>query len=146
MAYEGGGFSALWKPDLTTRAGAQSAMNSAKFGFLIVGTFKIFTNFFTIMAGVAEAPDNGLLYAAAALAVLDVALPFAAAWRLGIGKGAFVAPVATIFYILGLIGAFNIFSLVIGGIFVAVFISGIRGSWALRRGTGFEEDVYDTFG
>ena len=41
MAYQRGGLLQFWKPDLTTRPGAQSAMDAAKFCFLLVAGFRV---------------------------------------------------------------------------------------------------------
>lgn len=150
MAYEGGGLQRIWNPDVSTRLGAQSAMDSAKFAFLIIAGFRV------VVYGIAAATSglslddvaqSGLPASAlAAIALLDVLLPLVAAWRLHFYKGAFVVPAATLLYVLGQVMALTIGSLVIGAIFTGVFVGGIRGAWALRRGTSFEDDHYATFG
>ena len=149
MAYEGGGLLPFLKPDLSTRPGAQSAMDSAKFCFLLVAGFR------TVVYGIGAFAGNlssgaatalalpGLLLAA--MVLLDIGLPLFAAWRLHLYQGAFVVPVATGLYVLGIVLAPSIGSIVIGVLFTAVFVGGIRGAWALRRGTGFEDDYYATF-
>ncbi len=148
MAYQGGGLVQFWKPDLTTRAGAQSAMDSAKFCFLIVAAFRIVVygvaaagGGLEALAGASAVPTSLVL----AMLLLDIGLPLVAAWRLHVYQGAFVVPVATALYVLGIVAALNPIGLVIGAIFTAAFVGGIRGAWALRRGTGFEEDYYATF-
>ena len=60
-------------------------------------------------------------------------------------KGAFAVPIATALYVLGILAAPGLGSIVLGAVFTAVFIGGMRGAWALRRGTGFEDDYYATF-
>lgn len=150
MAYQGGGLLQLLKPDLSTRPGAESAMDTAKFGFLLVAGFRI------LVYGVAVAYAGGLFTSAtmpsdmsaslvAAVVLIDIGVPLIAAWRLHVYKGAFVVPIATILYVLGIVLAPGLGSIVIGVVFTAVFISGIRGAWALRRGTAFEDDYYETF-
>lgn len=149
MAYEGVGFSTLWKPDLNTRAGAMSAMSSAKFGFLILGGFRLIMGIFSFLPVVQTMAFTDYAVALAVM-VIESCIPLVAAWRLHLNKGAFIAPLATILYVLGVL--FNVFMtknplpLVIGFIFTAVFVSGCRGAWALHRGTGFDDEVYDTFG
>jgi hypothetical protein len=149
MAYEGGGLIQFLKPDLSTRQGAQSAMDSAKFGFLLVAGFRAIVYGLAALggglsfdtAGASEMPA----WLVAALVLIDIALPLVAAWRLHIYKGAFVVPVVTALYVFGIVLAPSIGSVVIGAVFTAIFIGGIRGAWALRRGTGFEDDLNTTF-
>jgi len=146
MAYQGGGLTQIWRPDLTTRVGAQSAMDSAKFCFLLVAGFR--TIFYAVAAfaggsDLAAAPEAFIVFAAVAL--LEIGLPLIAAWRLHVYKGAVVVPIATALYVLGILASLTVGSLIIGAIFTGVFVGGIRGAWALRRGTGFDEDYYATF-
>lgn len=149
MAYEGGGLLRFLKPDLSTRLGAQSAMDSAKFCFLLVAGFRIVVYGFAALTGGlalgASAPSGISPTLIVALAVLDVAVPLIAAWRLHVYQGAFAVPIATGLYVLGILMAPGIGSIVIGALFTAVFVGGIRGAWALRRDTGFEDDYYATF-
>jgi hypothetical protein len=146
MAYQGGGLLQLLKPDLTTRPGAEAAMDSAKFGFLLVAGFRVVIYGFLGLAGGAAALAVGTAAPLIALLVLiDIGVPLLAAWRLHIYKGAFAVPIATALYVLGILAAPAPGSIVIGLIFTVVFIGGIRGAWAIRRGTGFEDDYYATF-
>ena len=147
MAYQGGGLLQFLNPDLSTRPGAQSAMDSAKFCFLIVAGFRIVIYAFI---GFASATTLGAASVEPWLVIgltllIDIGLPLLAAWRLHVYQGAIVVPVATAFYVLGILLSFNIAGLVIGLLFTAVFVGGMRGAWALRRGTGFEDDYYATF-
>lgn len=150
MAYEGGGLRQIWQPDLTTRAGAQSAMDSAKLCFLIVaGLRTLLYGFFALTSGLSFRGLGGGRVAASLLAVAvltDIILPLVAAWRLHIYKGAFVVPLATALYVLGIVLAPSIGGVIIGAIFIGAFVGGVRGAWALRRGTGFAEDHCATFG
>ena len=147
MAYEGGGLLRFWRPDLSTRLGAQSAMDSAKLCFLLVAAFRIVVYGLGALAGGlwSSATTSSALTVVAAMALLDIALPLLAAWRLHVYQGAFVVPVATALYILGILMAPSLGSVVIGALFTAVFVGGIRGAWALRRGTAFEDDYFATF-
>ena len=146
MAYEGGGLSAIWKPDLTTRAGAMNAVNSAKFGFLIVGCFRLLMYavvIFTAYKGsLPSGPSSSIVVG---IWLFEAGLPLLAAWKLHLYKGAYIAPVATLFFILGVLTNMSIIAIVIGVIFIGAFISGVRGAWALKRGTGFDDDLVDTF-
>lgn len=149
MAYEGGGLRQFWKPDLSTRVGAQAAMDSAKFCFLIVAAFRIIVYGIAaytggLFAGLITVTGTPLLILAAFVA-LDIAIPLIAAWRLHVYQGAFVVPIATVLYVLGILASLSIGSVIIGVIFTGVFVGGIRGAWALRRNTDFEDDHYATF-
>lgn len=147
MAYQGGGLLQIWKPDLTTRVGAQAAMDSAKFGFLILAGFRFLV--FAFAAFLARADLAAVPEAAAALAgvaLFQVALPLLAAWRLHLYKGAFAVPIATGLYVLGILADLTLLSIVFGIIFTGVFVGGIRGAWALRSGRAFEDDFQATFG
>jgi hypothetical protein len=149
MAYQSGGLIQFVNPDLSTRVGAESAMDSAKFGFLVVVAFRCIIYglaFFAVGLSAAGPIPEGMAPAVViATVLLDIGLPLFAAWRLHVYKGAFVTPVVTIIYVLGIMLSLNIAGFFIGALFTAVFIGGIRGAWALRRGTGFEDDMYATF-
>lgn len=148
MAYESGGLLKFFSPDLSTRPGAQSAMDSAKFCFLLVAGFRIVLYGIALGGGAVvlgmNAPSALTAAVIAALAV-DIALPLFAAWRLHVYQGAFVVPVATALYVIGILLAPSPAGIVIGALFTAVFVGGIRAAWALRRNTGFEDDYYATF-
>jgi len=149
MAYEGGGLLSIWTPDLSTRPGAEAAMDSAKFGFLIVAAFRIVVYGIAAYAGglfTGAAVPSGLpTWLVGGMLLLDIAIPLFAAWRLHVYRGAFFVPFATLLYVLGILMAPSIGAIVIGAIFTAVFVGGIRGAWALRRGTGFQDDHYTAF-
>jgi hypothetical protein len=121
-------------------------MDSAKFGFLIVAGFRIIVYAIGAFAvGASFVAAQAALPALALAVALDIGLPLFAAWRLHHYQGAFVVPVATALYVLGILAAPSIGAIIIGAIFTGVFVSGIRGAWALRRGTGFEDDYQATF-
>lgn len=129
MAYQGGGIIQIWRPDLTTRLGAQSAMDSAKFCFLLVAGFR--TLVYAIGAfgfGLELAAEPEAMGALAAIALIQIGLPLLAAWRLHLYKGAFAAPIATALYVLGILASATPVSLIIGAIFTGAFVSGIRGA------------------
>lgn len=149
MAYESGGLIKFFNPDLSTRPGAQSAMDSAKFCFLLVAGFRIVIYGIMFATGgmvLGMNAPSALTAAVLAALALEIALPLLAAWRLHVYQGAFVVPVATVLYVVGILLAPSPAGLVLGALFTAVFVGGIRATWALRRGTGFEDDYYATFG
>lgn len=76
MAYQGGGIRQIWMPDLSTRVGAQSAMDSAKFGFLILAGFRILVFGFAAVAAradLAAAPEAAA--GLAGVALFQIGLP-----------------------------------------------------------------------
>ena len=148
MAYEGGGLISLWKPDITTRSGAMSAMASAKFGFLIVGGFRLVM--FIIGAGLSSlsgalASEPLVMWMVLAWFVIDIGLPFLAAYRLHLNQGAYVTPLATATFVLSILLSLGIASIVAGVVFTGAFVSGARAAWAVKRGTGFDDDAIDIF-
>lgn len=149
VAYQSGGLLQFVNPDLSTRAGAQSAMDSAKFGFLIVTAFRVVIYALAAFAAGSSAtgpiPAGIPLATVAVMVLLDIGLPAITAWRLHVYKGAFITPVTAIVYVLGIVLSLNIPGMVIGALFTAVFVGGIRGAWALRRDRGFSDDMYATF-
>jgi hypothetical protein len=148
MAYEGGGLRQFWKPDLSTRASAQAAMDSAKFCFLIVAGFRVVVYAIAAFAGgmfTGAVPAGAPMMIVSAFVALDIAVPLLAAWRLHLHRGAFVVPVATILYVIGILTQLSVMALIIGVIFTGVFVGGIRGAWALRSNRTFEDDHYATF-
>ena len=148
MAYESGGLVKFFSPDLSTRPGAEAAMDSAKFCFLLVGGFRIVIYGIAYVGGgivLGTSAPPALTAAVLAALALDIGLPLFAAWRLHVYQGAFVVPVATAMYAIGILLTPSPAGIVLGALFTAVFIGGIRAAWALRRGTGFEDDYYATF-
>jgi hypothetical protein len=149
MAYESGGLLKFVNPDLSTRLGAQSAMDSAKFCLLIVAGFRILAYVIATVSGGASwgmaSPSDIPVTLLAATVLIDIALPLFAAWRLHIYKGAFVLPITTLLYVVGILMAPDIRAIVIAALFTAVFVGGIRGAWALRGNTQFEDDHVATF-
>ena len=148
MPYESAGIRRFWSPDLSTRVGAESAMDSAKFCFLIVAGFRVLTYAILLLSGRSVAGINPLAATVpvlVAIAAIDVGLPLLAAWRLHVYKGAFAVPIVTALYALGILASLNPAGIVIGALFTAVSVGGIRGAWAVRRNTGFEDDYYGTF-
>lgn len=77
--------------------------------------------------------------------VAIIANMFLAAILLRSGRGAIPAIIATILYFFDLLLGGNILSWVIGVLLLAAMIGGVRGALALRRGTGFSDDTYETF-
>jgi hypothetical protein len=147
MAYQGGiggTFKNLWSPDLTTRAGALSGTQTASTVLFLIGGLR------TAMLLLALGPT--LIVQAAlegnAVVIITVAIianMLLAAFLLRRGRGAIPAIIATILYFFDLLISGNILSWVIGALLLAAMIGGVRGALALRRGTGFSDDTYETF-
>lgn len=147
MAYQGGiggTFKNLWSPDLTTRAGAQSAMDSASTVFSIVAGFRAVGVFLTAgvgpyLAAIAEGNVIALMIAG------EIALMIVAAVMLRRGRGLIFAVIGAILYFLGLLANGNILSWVIGALLLGAMVGGIRGARAMSRNTGFDDELVDTF-
>ena len=147
MAYQGGiggTFKNLWSPDLTTRAGALSGTQTASNVLFIIGGLR--TVLLLIAFGPAlilQAVMEGNVVVIITVAI--IANMFLAAILLRSGRGAIPAIIATILYFFDLLLGGNILSWVIGVLLLAAMIGGVRGALALRRGTGFSDDTYETF-
>jgi hypothetical protein len=147
MAYEGGSgntFKNLWAPDLTTRAGALNAAQTAALALYIVAgasAFMLFASlgFDNLMALLGQAHPVLLLTLA------QLALMLIAATMLRRGRGAILAIISAVLYALGMLLNGNIINWVVGIIMFAAMVGGVRGAWALSRGRGFSDDVVDTF-
>lgn len=147
MAYQGGvggTFKNLWSPDLTTRAGALSGAQTASNVLFIIGGLR--TALLLVALGptlILQAIIEGNVVVIITVAI--IANMLLAAILLRKGRGAIPAIIATILYFFDLLLGGNILSWVIGALLLAAMIGGVRGSLALRRGTGFSDDTYETF-
>ncbi|WP_257545675.1 hypothetical protein [Sphingopyxis sp. DBS4] len=147
MAYEGGvggTFKNLWSPDLTTRAGALSAAQTASTALTIVAVLSSLGLWFSV------GTDNlmrliGQANPVILIAVAQIILMFVAAALLRRGRGIVVGILATLLYFLGTILNGTPTSWVVGAVLLGAMVGGVRGALALRRGKGFSDDVYDTF-
>jgi hypothetical protein len=147
MAYQGGiggTFKNLWSPDLTTRAGALSGTQTASTVLFIIGGLR--TAMLLLALGptlIVQAVLEGNIVVIITVAI--VANMLLAAILLRGGRGAIPAIIATVLYFFDLLIGGNILSWVIGALLLAAMIGGVRGALALRRGTGFSDDTYETF-
>lgn len=147
MAYEGGiggTFKTLWSPDLTTRAGALSAAQSASTALFVIAVgraFLLWVSTGTALTGLIAQGHPVIL-----LALAEIGLMLAAAVMLRKGRGVILAVVATLLYFLGLLVSGTILGWVVGAVMLGAMVGGVRGALALRRGKGFTDDVYETFG
>jgi hypothetical protein len=147
MAYQGGiggTFKNLWSPDLTTRAGALSGTQTASTVFFFIGGLR------TLLLLLAFGPtlilqsiaDGNMVIIIAVAVIVNMLF---AAYLLRQGRGVIPAIIATILYFFDLLLGGNLLSWAIGALLLAAMIGGIRGAFALRRGTGFSDDTYETF-
>lgn len=147
MAYQGGvggTFKNLWSPDLTTRAGALSGTQTASTVLFLIGGLR--TAILLVALGptqIAQAIAAGNVFIIIAVAI--IANMLLAAFLLRRGRGAIPAIIAAVLYFFDLLLGGNILSWVIGALLLAAMIGGVRGALALRRGTGFSDDTYETF-
>ena len=147
MAYEGGlgnTFKNLWAPDLTTRAGALNAAQTASLALYIVAGGRLFLLWLSV--GV----DNiialiGQAHPLMLLSLAEIGLMLIAAAMLRKGRGAILAIAAAAFYFLVMLFFGNIVNWVVGIVMFAAMVGGVRGAWALSKGRGFSDDIVDTF-
>jgi hypothetical protein len=147
MAYQGGvggTFKNLWAPDLTTRAGALSAAQTASTALTIVAALSLLRLWFSV------GTDNLIRLVGEAdpfilVAIAQAALMFVAAALLRKGQGIIVGILATLLYFVGTILNGTPTSWIVGAVLLGAMVGGIRGVVALKRGTGFSDDAYETF-
>jgi hypothetical protein len=147
MAYQGGiggTFKNLWSPDLTTRAGALSAAQTASTALTIVATLSVLRLWFSV------GTDNLVRLIGDAnpiilIAVAHIVLMFVAAALLRQGRGIIVGILATLLYFLSTILNGTPTSWIVGAVLLGAMVGGVRGAIALKRGEGFSDDVYETF-
>lgn len=136
---------AFWNIDLTTRAGARSALHQASIGCFIFCGMAVLGMAVATFSG--QVPGSGTAIIVAAGFELGVAL--IAAFRLRAGKGLYWTMAAAALLALEIIN--NIIMLKIGGgsilsvISLVFMINGIRAGFALKRGVGFDDDDYEVF-
>ncbi|MBA4162233.1 MAG: hypothetical protein C0515_09200 [Novosphingobium sp.] len=137
---------AAWDIDLTTRAGAKTgAYQASLVCFIYAGLSLVGLVFLGGLASFQSGQINGLVFG---LAVLQVAIFVIAGLRLRQGKGFFWGIGAALLLVLALLG-----NLAGGAIFAAglnllllVFLgNGLRGAYALHRGTSFEDEDIEVF-
>lgn len=146
MAYEGGvggTFKNLWSPDLTTRAGALNAAQTASTALFVVAGLRAFVLWISVGTHITSliAQANPIIL----LAIAEIILMLVAAAMLRQGRGVILAVIATLLYFLGVLLNGTIFSWIVGAVILGAMVGGVRGALALRRGKGFSDDVYDTF-
>ncbi|ENY82132.1 MULTISPECIES: hypothetical protein [Sphingopyxis] len=147
MAYEGGigsTFKKLWSPELTTRAGALSAAQTASTALNIVATLSALRLWFTFgtdpLVRLIGASNPVVL-----IAIAQILLMFVAAALLRQGRGIIPGILATLLYFVGAILWSTPTSWIVGAVLLGAMVGGIRGAIALKRGKGFSDDVYETF-
>ncbi|HEX4848906.1 MAG TPA: hypothetical protein VFV30_12245 [Novosphingobium sp.] len=133
---------AVWDIDLTTRMGAREAARTASTAaFIYAG---VNTLGLLILGGLVSTVGN---YGQTMLNLAPVALvvlAIFAGFRLRDGKGLVLGGLLAVVVALGLL--IQIASLAIGGgtaiglVVLVLLVQGLRGAWALHRGTGFEDD------
>lgn len=137
---------AAWDIDLTTRAGAKTgAYQASLVCFVFAGLSLVGLVFLGGMRGFSQGTVSGVVLGAA---VLQIAIFVIAALRLRQGKGFFWGIGAALLIVLALVG--NLAGGAIGAaglnLLLLVFLgNGLRGAWALYRGTSFEDDDIEAF-
>jgi hypothetical protein len=134
-----------WQIDLTTRAGAQSAVRMGSIAaFIFAGMGVLGALLVGLAAGAGTAEGLGVIIGGA----LEAVLGLIAGLRMRAGKGLVWAVVVAVFLVLELIGKLVMFSIV-GSVLTAVvlvyLVNGIRGLRALKTELGYDDADVATF-
>lgn len=137
---------AIWNADLSTRSGAETAADQGGLAcFITAGLTVLGALFFGGMVGF-DTLEGQL---AAGLIGLQGLIALVAGFRLKAGKGVFwgsaVAAMLVLEIINKLLNALAFGGLILNVFFLVMVVQGVRGAWALRRGTGFEDDQVEVF-
>lgn len=137
---------AFWDVDLTTRSGAETATSQGALAcFIIAGLTVLAAVFFGGMIGL-DTIDGQI---AIGVIGLQAVIALVAGLRFRAGKGAFWGIAVVAMLVLEIINKLvtltGIGGLVINAIMLVVVVQGVRGAWALKSGTGFEEDHVEVF-
>lgn len=137
---------AFWDVDLTTRSGAETATSQGALAcFITAGLTVVGAFFFGGIVGFDTVEGQitiGVIGVQAVIALI-------AGLRLRATKGAFWGIAVVAMLVLEIINKLvtltGLGGLVINGIMLVMVVQGVRGAWALRRGTGFEDDDVEAF-
>ena len=137
---------AFWDVDLTTRSGAETATSQGALAcFITAGLTVVGALFFGGMVGF----DTIEGQITAGLIGFQALIALVAGLRLRAGKGAFwgiaVAAMLVLEMINKVVTLTGIGGLVINAIMLVMVVQGVRGAWALRRDTGFDDDAAEMF-
>ena len=137
---------AFWDVDLSTRSSAETAADQGGLAcFTTAGLTVLGALFFGGMVGF-DTLEGQL---AAGLIGLQGLIALVAGFRLKAGKGVFwgsaVAAMLVLEIIDKLLNALAFGGLILNVFFLVMVVQGVRGAWALRRGTGFEDDQVEVF-
>jgi hypothetical protein len=137
---------AIWDIDLTTRSGAETAADQGGLAcFITAGLTVLGALLFGGMVGF----DTFEGQVTAGVIGVQALIALVAGLRLKAGKGAFwgiaVAVMLALEIINKLFNSLAFGGLVLNALFLVMVVQGTRGAWALRRGTGFEDDQVEVF-
>lgn len=134
-----------WQIDLTTRAGAQSAVRMGSIAaFIFAGMGVLGALLVGLAAGPGSAEGLGVIVGGAFEAVLGLV----AGLRMRAGKGLIWAIIVAVFLGLELIGKVFVFSIlgsVLTGVVLVYLVNGIRGLRALKSDVGYDDADIATF-
>lgn len=137
---------AIWDADLTTRGGAETAADQGGLACFIVAGLTVLGAFF--LGGMAGF-DTAEGQATVAVIGVQALIALIAGFRLKAGKGAFWGIAVAVMLVLEIINKLVTMTflggLVLNALFLVMVVQGVRGAWALRRGTGFEDDNVEVF-
>lgn len=136
---------AFWQIDLTTRSGAETAADQGGLAcFFVAGFTMLGALVFGGLAGfdTAEGVTTAVLIAITALIALIAGL------RMRAGKGAFWGIAVALLLVVEIISklvSFSIGGLIFNVLFLVMVVQGLRGAWALRGQSGFDDDDVEVF-
>lgn len=137
---------AFWDVDLSARSSAETAADQGGLAcFTTAGLTVLGALFFGGMVGF-DTIEGQLTVGVIGLQAL---IALVAGFRLKAGKGVFWGSAVAAMLVLEIINKLLI-ALAFGGLilnlfFLVMVVQGVRGAWALRRGTGFEDDQVEVF-
>ncbi|WP_285713637.1 hypothetical protein [Erythrobacter oryzae] len=137
---------AIWDADLSTRGGAETAADQGGLAcFITAGLTVLSALFYGGMAGF----DTLEGQVTAGMIGLQALIALIAGFRLKAGKGVFwggaVAAMLVLEIFNKLLTLTGLGGLVLNLFFLVMVVQGVRGAWALRRGTGFGDDDLEVF-
>ncbi|PQM28724.1 hypothetical protein CVO77_09850 [Sphingopyxis lindanitolerans] len=147
MAYEGGiggTFKTLWSPDLTTRAGALNAAQTASTALFIVAALSALRLWLSVGTdNLIRLVGEGELGTLITVGLVVVML--AAGMLLRRGRGLIVGTLAMLLYLVFALLNGSPTSWIVGAVLLGAMVGGLRGALALQRGVGFSDDTHDVF-
>jgi hypothetical protein len=142
---------AFWDIDLTTRAGAKGATDTGALACFVyaAASFGGLALSGALLSGGEMLRNGSLAIGIVVVAGIEIVVGVIAGLRLRSGKGAYwgiaAAAVIVLDIISHLVSLMGWVGLILCAVLLVLVVNGIRGALALKKGIGFDDDVYDTF-